>query len=175
MPESRSPGVTPIQPENVGRAQRPVLLHDIDGVLFGTYGPRGVHQLRPGVHDWFHWVLARFQLVFLTSWPEADLYSLFNGLYLHDVITACRYLPWFHVGTKWAALYADRFKHNMPWFWIDDDPNVFPAQIEQKQIFNGLPFVRVNPTGAQELHHLMQRLNQRITKMKQLLGPDYHG
>lgn len=155
--------------------QKPVLLHDIDGVIFGTYGPRAVHQLRPAIHDWFHWVLARFQLVFLTSWPETDLYSLLKGLYLQDVITACRYLPWFHVGTKWTAADVHRFTHNLPWFWIDDDPAVFPPLIEQKQIFTGLPFVRVNSTGANELQNVMQRLNHRVEKMRVLLGPDYQG
>jgi hypothetical protein len=118
----------------IRRLDKPVLLHDVDGILFATYGPRGVHQLRPGISDWFHWVLARFQLVFLTSWPEAELYSLLKGLYLHEVMTACRYLPWCHVGTKWAAADAHRVTHTLPWFWIDDDPTVFPPLIEQKQI-----------------------------------------
>jgi hypothetical protein len=36
---------------SIRRSDKPVLLHDVDGILFGTYGPRGVHQLRPGISD----------------------------------------------------------------------------------------------------------------------------
>lgn len=173
MPETKISSLSP--PVIVRSSRKCVLYHDIDGILFSTYGPRSVHQLRPGVHDWFHWVLTRFDVIFLTSWPEADLRSLLKALYLHDVSTACPYLSWFHLGTKWAALDAHRFTHNRPWFWIDDDPAVFPPLIEQKQIFAGLPFVRVNPTGANELPNVMQRLNHRVEKMRVLLGPDYEG
>lgn len=141
MPETKISSLSP--PVIVRSSRKCVLYHDIDGILFSTYGPRSVHQLRPGVNDWFHWVLTRFDVIFLTSWPEADLRSLLKALYLHDVSTARPYLSWFHLGTKW------------------------------KQIFAGLPFVRVNPTGANELPNVMQRFNHRVERMRVLLGPDY--
>ena len=37
---------------------KPVFYHDIDGILFGEYGPRKTHQLRPGIADWFHYLEA---------------------------------------------------------------------------------------------------------------------
>ncbi len=150
----------------------PILYHDIDGVLFGEYGPRQIHQLRPGVSDWLHWVLARYQLVFLTSCPQADLFGLLSSLYLQDVISACRYLPWTSVGLpfKWDAIKQEQHHHPHPYLWIDDDPSVFPALNEQRGHDNRLPFVRVNPTGERELVHLMQRLNARTAQLTQLVA-----
>jgi hypothetical protein len=47
--------------------------------------------------------------------------------------------------------------------------------IEHKQIFQGLPFIQVNPTGAHALLDVMQRLNHRVKTMQRLLGHDYLG
>ncbi|MHB8674658.1 MAG: hypothetical protein ACYDAK_13405 [Candidatus Limnocylindrales bacterium] len=152
---------------------KPILYHDIYGVLFGEYGPRHSHQLRPGVADWFHWVLARYQLVFLTSWTQDDVFTLLNSLYLHDVISVCRYVPWMSVGlpTKWDAIKQQQHRHPHPYFWIDDDLSVFPPLNEQRAHYNRLPFIRVNPTGERQLEDLMQRLNTRTTQLKQLVIP----
>lgn len=152
---------------------KPILYHDIDGVLFGEYGPRQTHQLRPGVHDWFHWVLKRYQLVFVTSWQQDQLFDLLKSLYLHDVIDACRYLPWQSAGLafKWDAIQHDQRMTPHPFLWIDDDPSVFPDGPIRSQYFAALPFVRVNPTGANQLADLMQRLNARTEKLKIQLEP----
>lgn len=148
----------------------PVLYHDIDGIVFGAYGPRQTHQLRPGVADWFHWVLRRYQVVFLTKWTQEDLHALLTQLYLKDVIESSRYLPWFTVGiaTKWEAILRDQHVHASPFFWIDDQHDQFPAPQIQAQYFHRLPFVRVNPTGANELADLMQRLQARMQKLQKL-------
>ena len=151
---------------------KPLLYHDIDGILFGEYGPRKTHQLRPGVADWFHWVVARYQLVFLTSWPQANLFDLLTGLYLQEVIPVCRYLPWTSLGLpfKWDALQQDQSQHPSPYFWIDDDPTVFPTLNEQRRHYNRLPFLHVNPTGERQLEDLMQRLNARTAQLTQLVA-----
>ena len=151
---------------------RPILYHDIDGVLFGEYGPRKVHQLRPGVNDWFHWVLARYHLVFLTSWSDHELTLLFHSLYLDHVNEQSRVLPWNTVGlSKWEALQQDQALRPHPFFWIDDEGSfLFPEASIQSQYFNALPFVTVNATRSNELEDLMQRLNARQKKLSALLA-----
>ncbi|MEK7760457.1 MAG: hypothetical protein AAB433_02645 [Nitrospirota bacterium] len=151
---------------------KPILYHDVDGVLFGEYGPRKIHQLRPGVNDWFHWVLARYELVFLTSWTEHDLRLLLHSLYLDHVNEKSRILPWDTVGlSKWEALKKDQAPHPHPFFWIDDQGSfLFPDPAIQSQYFNGLPFVTVNSTGSNQLEDLMQRLNARQKKLSALLA-----
>ena len=47
-------------------SNKPILFHDIDGVLFGEY--EGEFQLRPGVKTWLKWVNEHFEVVWLTSW-----------------------------------------------------------------------------------------------------------
>lgn len=155
-----------------GSMIKPILYHDVDGVLFGEYGPRKIHQLRPGVNDWFHWVLARYELVFLTSWTEHDLRLLLHSLYLDHVNEKSRILPWDTVGlSKWEALKKDQAPHPHPFFWIDDQGSfLFPDPAIQSQYFNGLPFVTVNSTGSNQLEDLMQRLNARQKKLSALLA-----
>ncbi|MDK2741738.1 MAG: hypothetical protein NDI90_02410 [Nitrospira sp. BO4] len=156
---------------------KPFLYHDIDGILFGEYGPRKAHQLRPGISDWFHWTLARYQIVFLTSWQHHEVFNLLQDLYLPDVILHCRFLPWKTarppLAFKWDAICRDQRQQPHPYFWIDDHEQEFPDQAERAQIYGGLPFVRVNPTGERELLDLMQRLNGRMTKMQPFLQPPH--
>lgn len=151
---------------------KPLLYHDIDGVLFGEYGPRKVAQLRPGIHDWFHWASARYQIVFLTSWTEDELSHLFVSLFLTSLLHNSRVLLWETVGlTKWEALKRDQDHHPHPFFWIDDQPQyVFPDARTRSHYYAGLPFVSVNPTGAHQLEDLMQRLNARQTKLAHWLA-----
>lgn len=153
---------------------KPLLYHDIDGVLFGEYGARKAHQLRPGVNDWFHWVLARYQLVFLTSWKQHELFNLLDTLYLPDTIEHSRFLHWKYAARpipfKWDAILEDQQKHPHPFLWIDDEAHVFPEPAEQSQYFGGIPFVRVNPTGPNELPNLIQRLNARTKKLEEMIS-----
>lgn len=152
---------------------KPLLYHDIDGVLFGDYGPRRARQIRPGLGDWFHWVLARYQIVFLSSWKHHEILTVLHELYLRDVIPQCRYLEWEHairpIPFKWDAVVQDQLRQPHPYLWIDDDDQVFPEKMERGAFYSGIPFVRVNPTGEHELLHLMQRLNARTTKLHALL------
>lgn len=154
---------------------KPILYHDIDGVLFGEYGPRKVPQLRPGVSDWFHWAQARYQIVFLTGWSEEDLTHLCLSLFLSHVIQSSRVLQWETIGlTKWEALLRDHRANPEPFFWIDDHAKVvFPDANTRAQYFHGLPFVSVNPTGMNELPAVMQRLNARQDKLAKLLNPHH--
>lgn len=40
---------------------KPILFHDIDGLLFGEYD--GEFQLRPGVKTWLKWAHEHFEVV----------------------------------------------------------------------------------------------------------------
>ena len=52
----------------------PILLHDIDGVLFGDYA--GEFQLRPGVKTWLTCAHEHFEVIWLTSWDSEKIKTL---------------------------------------------------------------------------------------------------
>jgi hypothetical protein len=57
---------------------KPILYHDIDGVLFGNYG--GEFQLRPALKTWLKWVHEHFDVVFLTMWRHEEIDTLLSVL-----------------------------------------------------------------------------------------------
>jgi hypothetical protein len=57
---------------------KPILYHDIDGVLFGDYA--GEFQLRPGLKTWLKWVNEHFEVVFLTMWRHEEIDTLLSIL-----------------------------------------------------------------------------------------------
>ena len=63
---------------------KPILFHDIDGVLFGEYD--GEFQLRPGVKTWLRWAHEHFQVVFLTSWSPEKIRTLLSVIYSEKFI-----------------------------------------------------------------------------------------
>jgi hypothetical protein len=104
--------------------------------------------------------------VFVTKWPEHEVHSLLNDLYLKDLIAKVRYLPWFTIGlTKWDAIRRDQLRQAHPFLWIDDHVHEFPGVALRSHWYGGIPFVRVNPTDANELVDLMQRLQARTKKL----------
>lgn len=117
-------------------------------------------------------MLARYELVFLTSWKEHELRLLLHSLYLDHVNEKSRVLPWYIVGlTKWEAIQKDQASYPYPFFWIDDQgPFLFPDPAIQSHYFNRLPFVTVNISGANQLEDVMQRLNARQKKLSALLA-----
>ena len=64
---------------------KPILFHDIDGVLFGDYD--GGFQLRPGVNTWLEWAFEHFEVAWSTSWDpekiEAPLTVTYNAHLQH--------------------------------------------------------------------------------------------
>ena len=58
---------------------KPILFHDIDGVIFGYYGPASHIQLRPGVADWVQWVHQEFEVHWSTIQKETRVRELMRG------------------------------------------------------------------------------------------------
>ena len=130
---------------------KPILFHDIDGVLFGEYA--GDFQLRPGVTSWLRWVCEHFDLVWLTSWEIDRVHGLLRSLYLDDVIKSSTHGNWRNYANKETWLREALPKLNgRPWFWIDDihsDLSGLPAEC----------CIRVNPVGERELERLREHLH----------------
>jgi hypothetical protein len=138
--------------------QRPVLYHDIDGVLFGDYS--GHFQLRPNVKGWLEFVHEHFEVVWLTTWTKEDIRQLLKVLYAEKYVRhptiQFRVADWYSYDTKEQWLSANRSQlEGMSWFWIDDQ---IPP--DGRLIHLGLDPARciaVNSHGADELVMLRER------------------
>ena len=103
---------------------KPVLYHDIDGVLFGDYA--GEFQLRPAVKTWLNWAHEHFSVVWLTTWRPDEIKNLLNLLHCEKYIKSFnlefRYANWYqsHSKEEWLSAHKDQLAE-VEWFWIDDD------------------------------------------------------
>jgi hypothetical protein len=138
-----------------GASGRIRLYHDVDGVLFGQYGPGHRWQVRPGLSDWLQWVVARFELVWLTSWQQADLEQLLLQTYNASIVPQARYLPW--TGSKVAALVED-VDPETRWLWLDDEPWEAEAL---EALGLAARFQAVNPCGPHALEAVRAQLLAR--------------
>jgi hypothetical protein len=140
---------------------KPILFHDIDGVLFGKYA--GYFQLRPGVKNWMTWAHEHFNLVWFTAWGEEKVKDLCHVLYLREL--PFKFADWQGFAEKELWLSS---KHSTlsqtEWFWIDD--NI--PQIEKLQELGVNPerCLRVNPEGLHELEALRERLEALLLNMQ---------
>ena len=111
---------------------KPILFHDIDGVLFGVFD--GTFQLRPGVKVWLHWAHEHFEVVWLTSWPQAKIEQLLAVVYHEKFLKQSptpqvKYANWSQYASKaaWLSNAITKFDGLPPgglgrdFFWIDDD------------------------------------------------------
>ena len=131
---------------------KPTLFHDIDGVLFGHYGPNVAFQLRPGVGDWLLWAHQHFDVVWLTAWNEPEIRQLLTMLWPRTSTytkllppTDVRVADWKGYASKEAWLLARVEGKVAEWYWIDD---MIPEDL------SGLPRTRciaVNPAGEYTL------------------------
>ena len=106
---------------------KPTLLHDIDGVLFGHYGPDDAFQLRPGVGDWLRWAHQHFDVVWLTAWKEPEIRQLLTMVWPRTSTYTMlrppadvRVADWKRYGSKEAWLLAKVEGKIAEWYWIDD-------------------------------------------------------
>ncbi|HKU51191.1 MAG TPA: hypothetical protein VJQ25_01895 [Nitrospira sp.] len=132
---------------------KPILFHDIDGVLFGEYA--GEYQLRPGVSSWLRWICEHFDLVWLTAWERDRVHGLLRSLYLEDVMKSSTYGNWTNYANKetWLREAVSKLD-GRPWFWIDDI----------QDDLSGLPAercIRVIPIEERELERLKEDLAQK--------------
>jgi hypothetical protein len=100
---------------------KPLLFHDIDGVLYGTYD--GVFQLRPGVKPCLEWVSARFEIVWLTTWDEEKIKTLLS-------VVACEKY-WKHLVRPASLTRAD-------WEAVGDKAAWLSAQADLKGVGMGV-------------------------------------
>ena len=84
---------------------KPILFHDIDGVIFGYYGPAGHLQLRPGVADWVQWVHEHFTVIWFSVRRETQVQELMQSLCLEKFGTV-RIAQWNTYADKepWLAV-----------------------------------------------------------------------
>jgi hypothetical protein len=144
---------------------KPILFHDIDGVLFSDYGPRETFQLRPGVRDWLDWAHANFDVVWLTSWEEPKIKTLLTMIYADVGVPGplvkfqCAHWMNYLDKTVWLARAVPKLD-GREWFWIDD---IIPKDL------NGLDperCVYVEPFGEHALVDLQSFFSAKVFQEK---------
>ncbi len=130
---------------------KPILFHDIDGVLFGDY--EGAFQLRPGVNTWLEWAFEQFEVIWLTSWDQEKVKAFLTVTYNANLISQFRYAEWTNYANKtvWIAE-AVKLLVEQEVFWIDDE--AVPVE--------GVQAIRVNPKGEHELIAIQAQLDQLL-------------
>ncbi|MBA5865374.1 MAG: hypothetical protein GDA67_01610 [Nitrospira sp. CR1.3] len=132
---------------------KPILLHDIDGVLFGEYA--GHFQLRPGLKNWMTWAHEHFNVVWFTAWGEDKVKDLCHVLYLREL--PFKFADWQSFAEKelWLSSKGSTLSQT-EWFWIDDN---IPESNKLRSLgIDPERCLQVNPEGAQELEALRERL-----------------
>lgn len=143
---------------------KPILLHDIDGVLFGQYD--GEFQLRPGVKTWLNWCHEHFQVIWFTTWRPENIRQLLTSLYMSPTTTGHPFhcADWYNWATKeaWLEMAVNKMppdsgNTSFNYYWIDDNiPTVLPSVIEVSRC------IRVNPEGEHELKSLQKGFESTV-------------
>jgi Swiss Army Knife RNA repair-like protein len=144
---------------------KPILFHDIDGVLFGHYGPENHFQLRPGLGDWLNWVHEHFEVVWLTTWRRDQIEDLLTliwprtSTYIRlQAPAAIHVADWYSYLSKEAWIKDNvACRPYIDWYWIDDMVGRDP--FDQ----TGLPAQRclwVNPDGEHALDKVRLQLDE---------------
>lgn len=142
---------------------KPILFHDIDGVLFGEYD--GEFQLRPGVKTWLRWAHDHFEVVWLTSWTAEKIKALLGVLYCEKFITHLPDQPfqhanWMNYANKvvWLSQAVPKLQ-GRSWYWIDDDVATFAKDIEELHLPKA-QCLQISPNGAGGLEVLREVLEK---------------
>lgn len=132
---------------------KPILFHDIDGVLFGEYA--GCFQLRPGVKSWMTWAHEHFNVVWFTAWAEEKVKGFCHVLYLREL--PFKFADWQSFAEKelWLSSKLPTLSQT-EWFWIDD--NIPEVEKLQELGVNPERCLQVSPEGVCELEALQKRL-----------------
>lgn len=130
---------------------KPILFHDIDGVLFGEYD--GGFQLRPGVNTWLEWAFEHFEVIWLTSWDQEKIKALLTVTYNANLLHQFHHANWTNYVDKtvWLVEALARLGQRDV-FWIDDE--AVPVE--------GVEAIRVNSKGAHELVAVQAQLDQLL-------------
>lgn len=148
--------------------KKPILFHDIDGVLYAEYD--GEFQLRPNTKSWLKWVHQNFNVVWFSTWTEEDiqllLAFLFKEQYLRKILPPSNRIlvaPWLGFKEKEGWLSAETrgsLADVVEWYWIDDQ--VPPASQLKALGLDPEHCIQVNPKGSNELEHLKELLESRL-------------
>ena len=135
------------------KTMRPVLFHDVDGVLFGDYGAS--YQLRPGVNDWLTWVHQNFEVIWLTAWDKESVTQLLEATYNSVHAKRLMYADWMNYCDKetWLRGALER-SGDRTLVWIDDEA----TEVE------GIHCIKVNAWGSDALVDLQEELIQFLAK-----------
>jgi hypothetical protein len=138
----------------MSKNHKPILFHDIDGVLFGEYG--GHTQLRPGVKAWLTWAHENFRVIWLTSWDKENIEHLLDLLYLREFLPI-QHANWMNYASKaiWLKEASAKIKDRAV-YWIDDEAEKVDGVIE----------VPVDRIGERELESLQRWLAASLSKQK---------
>lgn len=130
---------------------KPILFHDIDGVLYGEYD--GAFQLRPGVNTWLEWAFEHFEVIWLTSWDQEKIKAFLTVTYNGHLLQQFHNANWTNYADKtvWLVEAMTRLAERDV-FWIDDEA----VPIEDVEA------IRVNPKGAHELVAVQAQLDQLL-------------
>jgi predicted phosphatase len=135
---------------------KPILFHDIDGVLFGEYD--GAFQLRPAVNTWLEWAFEHFEVIWLTSWDQEKVKALLTVTYNGNLLHQFHYAEWTNYADKtvWLAEALQRLGERDV-YWIDDE--AVPVE--------GIEAIRVNSKGAHELIAVQAQLDQLLAFVRE--------
>src|SRR4249919_2123026 len=81
---------------------KPILFHDIDGVLFGVYDEE--FQLRPGIKPWLKWAHENFDVVWLTAWEPEKIKTLLSVVFAEKYLKVLPVIP--VVCAEWKLCYS---------------------------------------------------------------------
>jgi hypothetical protein len=143
--------------------RKPILFHDIDGVLFGEYD--GEFQLRPGVKTWLKWAHEHFEVVWLTSWAPEKIKTLLRVvscdkflLDFPDPPVHCADWKQYASKPEWISQAVTKL-NDRGWFWIDDDVRNYAKEIEELKLPKER-CVQVSAKGAGALEEVRGELEQ---------------
>ncbi|HEV8328269.1 MAG TPA: hypothetical protein VGQ08_12370 [Nitrospiraceae bacterium] len=142
---------------------KPILFHDIDGVLFGYYD--GEFQLRAGVKSWLRWAHEHFKIVWLTSRPAEHIITFLRVVYCEKFLKSSPAPPvqcadWSSYGSKveWLSQAIPKLQGRQ-WYWIDDEVKYFEKEIKELNLPKDR-CIQVSEKGAGALEELRDRLEK---------------
>jgi hypothetical protein len=140
---------------------KPILFHDIDGVLYGLYDEK--FQLRPGVKPWLKWAHENFEVVWLTTWSPEKIKTLLSVIFAEKYLKALPEIPVVCADWKLCESKAEWLHQMMgqrpelDWYWIDDDMSV--KELEANQLPKERR-IQVSEKGDGALRELRDGLNR---------------
>ena len=153
-------------------SNKPILFHDIDGVLFGEYD--GEFQLRPGVKTWLRWTHEHFEVVWLTSWAPEKIKTLLSVLICEKFIKHLSDRPfqcanWTNYSSKvvWLSRAMPKLD-GREWYWIDDDVRTYAKEIGELKLPKER-CIQVSANGAGALEEVRDGLEKLSLPMSSII------